>query len=77
MGEWQDITTAPKDGTWFLAWNGNWRGVCQYHEPYHGEEGAAEFTDPVWVDETDDFIEPPPTHWMPLPDPPTLDSTND
>lgn len=64
---WQPIETAPKDGTFFLAWNGNWRGVAQYFEPAYED-------DPIWVDETTEFIHPPPTHWMPLPPPPKENS---
>lgn len=66
---WQPIDSAPRDGTWFLAFNGHWRGVAKYTAPYHGDEGD-EFQDPVWVDETSEFIEPEPTHWQPLPSPP-------
>jgi hypothetical protein len=61
--EWQPIETAPRHDGPFLAWNGHWRGVCRYWEPAYPD-------DPVWVDETTEFIEPQPTHWMPLPPPP-------
>jgi len=57
---WRPIETAPKDGTLLLATNGKWRGTTKYHEPLY--EG-----DPPWVDEYTEFIEPPVTHWMPLP----------
>lgn len=60
---WQPIETAPKDGTPFLAWNGHWRGVAMYFEARYEE-------DPEWVDEQTNYIEPEPTHWMPLPTPP-------
>jgi hypothetical protein len=62
-GGWQPIETAPRDGEYFLAWNGNWRGLARFWEPNY--EG-----DPPWVDETTQYIVPEPTHWMPLPEPP-------
>lgn len=62
--DWQPIEAAPRDGTTFLAFNGHWRGVARYWEALYPD-------DPIWVDEHSEFIEPPPTHWMPLPAPPT------
>lgn len=66
---WQPIDTAPKDGTWFLAY---W--------PVHSFEDRVRVTqfsswandeiDRAFVD-ADDFIDwTSPTHWMPLPPPP-------
>ena len=52
---WQPIETAPKDGTPILVF----------------DEGAiciATFADDYWWDNGAMTI--PPTHWMPLPDPP-------
>lgn len=63
MSPWKPIEEAPKDGTPFLAWNGCWRGVAMYYEPSYPD-------DTPWVGETTEFIEPPPTHFMPLPPPP-------
>ena len=69
--DWQPIETAPKDGRGILICAGS------------GEDrvvGEAEFSsDGAWwwantVGENWDPIEEtwgPPTHWMPLPDPPT------
>lgn len=70
MSEWQLIKTAPKDGEHFLAWNGHWRGVAQYWPPNYED-------DPIWVDETTEYIVPPPTHWMPLPPPPAQEKTDE
>ena len=61
--DWRPIEEAPRDGTPFLAWNGHWRGVAMYFEARY--EGDIE-----WVDEQTNYIEPEPTHWMPLPPPP-------
>ena len=62
---WQPIETAPKDGTWFLAWNGEAMFVAGI-----GREG--QFRLPVGTVETElgEDEPPPPTHWMPLPAPP-------
>ena len=65
--EWQPIKTAPKDGTLFLAW--------EAHYPYANV--ARWFQGRVyWLAEelqlayTGSWSGHPPTHWMPLPDPP-------
>ena len=63
---WRPIKTAPLDQTTFIAWNGHWRGVARFYPPSHPD-------DPMWVDETTEYIEPPPTHWLPLPPPPEKD----
>jgi len=61
MSEWQPIETAPRDGTYILAWVRPVWGV-QYLRIvtfYHGQ----------WVDSCDLSPEDC-THWMPLPEPP-------
>lgn len=74
INEWQDINTAPKDGTPVLLY-GDWR-------KYYYKDGELVSVDTIegatvngcWNDETGSwrgifgFIEP--THWMPLPQPP-------
>jgi len=68
--DWQPIETAPKTvqpmtayPEYLLLWNGFHRGVGHYQEPHY--DGDTE-----WWSETGEPIEPPPTHWMPLPPPP-------
>jgi hypothetical protein len=69
QGEWQDIETAPKDGTWVLLWSSHWR------------DGGKTVRVPViaawssfssgWVNHDGDIYKP--THWAPLlhwPEPP-------
>ena len=60
MSEWQPIETAPKDRTDIMigAWhNGVWQQCMSFYMPeYKLFNGKLEQT---------------PTHWMPLPDPPT------
>lgn len=60
---WRDISTAPKDGTAFLAWESKDRGPfkCWWHTRWPEPEA-------YWMDHNDS--EPNPTHWKPLdPDP--------
>jgi len=54
--EWQDIESAPKDGTW----------VCLYQEGFGVQLGAwlKGSSSEGW-----NYTESP-THWMPLPEPP-------
>lgn len=64
MSEWKPISTAPKDGTLIFALNEHdftrapWRYECMWNGVcwYHGYG--------------DSWPVRPPTHWMPLPEPP-------
>jgi hypothetical protein len=67
MTGWQDIETAPKDGTRILLGSpGNEPVIgCWVSDSFaHGDEASdlpyGRLTDPRWV----------PTHWMPLPEAP-------
>jgi hypothetical protein len=68
---WQPIETAPKDNPaphwtpahWLLLGNQHHAGVGRWYEDDYDQQ---------WVDEHLEPIEPPPTHWMPLPDPPMI-----
>jgi hypothetical protein len=80
---WQPIETAPKDGTPILLSNGT---DVEQGWWMHEEGGITEHRDMdgryTGQTESDGFIgwwdvsgcmQPEPTHWMPLPDPPTSD----
>ena len=68
---WQPIETAPRDGTRFLAFE-RWNADYQIYECWWGEDfGNWE----GWRDAWDS--EPEPTHWMPLPKPPSGENGND
>ena len=66
MAEWRTIKTAPRDGTAILAFWGN-DTRCDYRS-----FGVTLFEEFEWrnPDNTDDTYGEP-THWMPLPPPPT------
>lgn len=57
MTEWQTMDTAPQDGNWILGWNGRWVEIVF-------------FCCGKWDTGTDGALNPQPTHWMSLPDPP-------
>lgn len=63
---WQLIETAPKDGSWILLWWPYWNFRVLLGRFYRGQ----------WEAETaisDAADSEPPTHWMPLPDPPSFE----
>lgn len=76
--KWQPIETAPKDGTWILACKGSFQpAIARWTQYHHG--GSFEYIDPEdYADEShfDDIVSCSekwtPTHWMPLPAPPTI-----
>lgn len=64
MSEWQPIETAPKDGTKVLGWDGGTMTTVEWYElgGYWSLLAVGAWAeDSEWV----------PTHWMPLPEPPT------
>ncbi len=73
MTDWQPIATAPISGDPFtepqdyvLLWNGQHVGVGAIHSEEYAEEVGSRY----W-DEGGQSIMPEPTHWMPLPAPPS------
>ena len=72
---WQPIETAPRDGTEILMTNGVDVSSGQWFSEYGGtydQEGApnGDERDAGWMDWIGG-MQPDPTHWMPLPPPPT------
>jgi hypothetical protein len=65
--EWQDISTAPKDGTRILINEGNedYPEVV-YWDPAYGEEGFYRNHATAWVNSSSEQIDEQPTHWKPL-----------
>ena len=79
--EWQPIETAPKDGTRLLFWDGvchkvgHWRDESYKEERFVKEKTNGDriykwFTVDLGHWDIDDY-EINPTHWMPLPTPPS------
>jgi hypothetical protein len=60
--QWQDIETAPKDGTFILAF-GNGVAIHNCHYIAEWSEGDG------WICSYSD-VDVTPSHWMPLPNPP-------
>ena len=60
--QWQPIETAPKDGTWVLIWI-DWIG-----NPRSSAFENGTWQNLPWVSSVKDYN---PSHWMPLPKPPT------
>lgn len=81
MSEWQDISTAPKDGTEVLIWCSHCDSQilavwgCANHNCYDnccaeaGGEDAPMWRDTFGLNDIEDNWHRP-THWMPLPPPP-------
>jgi hypothetical protein len=57
---WRTIETAPKDGSGFLACNGQWMTVCHWHRQQQCWASNGPVYSPYPADEQ-------PTHWAPLP----------
>ena len=65
--EWQDIETAPKDGT-FLVW------LSEPHKVMSSNVGVMmAHPNVTFVNGMFHFDVPKATHWMPLPPPPEID----
>lgn len=79
---WRSIETAPKDGTEVLIWNDEGHEIASWgdHEddgsdqPGHDEGWIGTFAFPgrSWGNSMQWEAQGQPSHWMPLPPPPTL-----
>lgn len=72
MNEWQPIETAPKEGK-FLVAGGTWMGDVSANHP--NEITIVERDFELFSECGGDFYSScikEPTHWMPLPAPPTI-----
>lgn len=69
MTKWRKISTAPKDGTRFIAYYRDPKNSCWMDGPYlcerHSRPSGVEF----WHNVNNGVCNP--THWMPLPEPPS------
>lgn len=85
MTEWQDISTAPKDGTRILLTDGKWVEAGCWAPALHGENYPWAFVDDFTPLDSADclgvnvnaFDGRYVTHWQPLPPPPTTLADSD
>lgn len=79
-GGWQDISTAPKDGSKILVYNGvnegYYTGNGQIGTASHGVDGFGNKNKWCAWDCCDGVTSYEPTHWMPIPQPPAESVTN-
>jgi hypothetical protein len=84
MSEWKTIESAPKDATAVLVMRNIWPGTksgraetCNGHNTYVAEWWEGQGEGGEWVCYMDMIQDPScpiePTHWMPLPTPPSED----
>jgi hypothetical protein len=76
MNEWQSIETAPKDGTRILLVRGNYIWLDDW---WKGDGANSNWSSLVAWKQTTGKTPDPPSHWMPLPEPPSTTgaTTND
>jgi hypothetical protein len=68
--KWQPIETAPRDGSEFQCWwSGTWEPRCRFDTDRERFQywGRTDFDQYSW----DEWPVDQPTHWMPLPPPPS------
>jgi hypothetical protein len=74
MSEWQPIETAPKDGRHILVYPGTYNGVTASPARWERDDGV-KAPRPYWLRlDAWSVIKSrclTPTHWMPMPEPPT------
>jgi hypothetical protein len=74
MTQWQPIETAPRDGTKVLLFFPRWkdgRVIGSYDVVEQFRNGKREFRTEKWSLPFFVVGEHEPTHWVPLPEPPT------
>lgn len=78
MSEWRTIESAPRDGTPVMVYpdrrvGGHGFTVAKYGSGHFGGMPGEVRHLTGWISEGF-FMGPQPTHWMPLPEPPSKDS---
>jgi hypothetical protein len=67
MSEWRPIDSAPMDGSFVLVYARD----DQCYEPGDQTQWVAQFGDGRWWYEDNEYaVDPQPTHWQPLQEPP-------
>lgn len=72
--KWQPIETAPKDGARILLWGRYWSdGQDWFKEPLYGQFSGRRWE--AWGPGGPFGVRP--THWTPLPEPPTHEASHE
>lgn len=72
--KWQPIESAPRDGTPVLVWRGPTDiFVAHYVSPVDvfGPDDSDDYVKRWWSTDGQDLTGPMPSHWTPLPEPPS------
>lgn len=75
MSKWRPIETAPKDGTHILLWvpKDEPQIIVGYHDKFQQSDGTVDewwtYADRLLQDVAGEIVKP--THWIPLPAPPS------
>lgn len=68
---WRPIETAPKDGTWVLLWWKETPTGAECFDEWCPEQAVGKWHYDCWMRCSEYSVGGTPTHWMPLPKPPT------
>lgn len=74
MSDWQPIVTAPREGS-YLIWDGEVIATVEYRPAFKHPDHISHSETWVQISDSGRATVFAPTHWMPLPSPPTLQGT--
>lgn len=80
--EWHPIETAPKDGTVVLVFPPTWKGkgrtasVAKWDDDKYAKKPRPYWSRDDALGQVTASRNTPPTHWMPMPPPPSNDTGN-
>ena len=69
--KWEPIDTAPKDGTVILVYREDAGIFTAHHVSPASIVGGCDYSESWFTTDGEDLTDDMPTHWMPLPEPPT------
>lgn len=76
MSEWQPIESAPKDSSLVFAWREGWEvpWFVRWYDHHPRDQSISGWEDGFELDQWWDLKQEPPTHWLPLPPLPNVQS---